>query len=116
VQDKRPAALWTKPRVRCRSGRRSAACLYGFSSMFAVKPMPRRSGTGGFMSCRMAESMPAMASSWLADEIADGTMHARENVIHEADFSRAALDLNAPSLCWKRGRASSRIFRAKSDS
>jgi hypothetical protein len=27
--------------VRCRSGRRSAACLYGFSSKLAVNPMGR---------------------------------------------------------------------------
>jgi hypothetical protein len=38
---------------------------YGFSSMLAVKPMPRRFGGGGFMSCRMAESMAAMVSSWV---------------------------------------------------
>jgi hypothetical protein len=39
------------------------------------------------------------------DEHADGTMHARENIIHEAGlfhFSKGALNMGAPSYCWKR--------------
>jgi hypothetical protein len=48
-QDSLAAALWTKP--------------YGLSWMSAVKPMPRRLGTGGFVSSRSAERMAVMASS-----------------------------------------------------
>jgi hypothetical protein len=36
-----------------------------FSWRLAVKPMPRRLGAGTVMSWRMAESMAAMASSWV---------------------------------------------------
>ena len=54
-QDRLAPALWATV------GHQPPLAVYGFSSMLAVNPMPRRFGAGGCISSRMAERMAAMA-------------------------------------------------------
>jgi hypothetical protein len=70
-QDRRPAALWTKPRVCCRSGRCSGLCLYGFSSKVAVKPMGRLLAAVALTSIR-SKVNPVNCTTLMANLAANG--------------------------------------------